>query len=320
MTDINRIDLNLLRVFDLLMTEGSVSRVAVQLKLSQSTISHALARLRRQFQDELFLPVHGGVAPTEQARAMAPVIRQAMLLLDQGLNRRPVYNPAESQQKFRLAGGDYVELMLLPVLMEQLEQNAPEIRVELESLKASDYARELESGEVDLVIGFEQPDHLSHRLRHSFFLDEELVVVSSTPLTKAFSPVTAEQIQSLKFIYPSNWGHSQALMDQWCQQQGIERNIAVRVTGFVAVPRLMQKLDMVTVLPSAVAKYYQRCFNFTWHPLANTHLTYRHQLAWHPLKDSDPGLLWLRKQILEAAKIISPESGLSCTCDPLSSQ
>ena len=241
MTDINRIDLNLLRVFDLLMTEGSVSRVAVRLNLSQSTVSHALARLRRQFHDELFLPVHGGMAPTEQARAMAPVIRQAMLLLDQGLNRKPVYNPADSTQKFRLAGGDYVELMLLPLLMERLEQHAPGVRIELESLKASDYARELESGEVDLVIGFEQPDHLSHRLRQSFFLEEELVIVSSTPLAQCFAPVSADQIQSLKFIYPSNWGHSQMLMDQWCQQTGLERDIAVRVTGFVAVPRLMQK-------------------------------------------------------------------------------
>ena len=307
MIDINRIDLNLLRVFDLLMIEGSVSRVAMKLNLSQSTVSHALARLRRQFHDPLFVSVRSGMQPTEQARVMAPVIRQAMLLLDQGLNRIPGYNPADSYQKFRLAAADCIELILFPLLMERLEERAPGVTIELESLKAGDYIRELENGEVDLVIGFERPSHLSQRLMHSVFLEEELVIVSANPIDHSNGFVSAEQMQSLAFIYPSNWGHSQMLVDKWCHKQGFERNVSIRVAGFVAVPRLMQKLNKVAVLPSAVARYYQRHFDFHWYPIDKTQLSYQHQLAWHPLKNSDPGLVWLREQILAVADDIVSE-------------
>ena len=298
MTDIHRIDLNLLRVFDLLMIEGSVSRAATRLCLSQSTVSHALSRLRRQFKDELFIPVHGGMAPTERAQSVAPIIRQAMLLLEQSVTQKPVFNPATSTRTFRIAGGDYIELMLIPTLMEYLSRHAPYIRIELEGLKASDYLRELESNELDLVIGFKNPQHLSSKLKHCNFLQEELVIASAQPLTDGSSWLTPEILKNLSFIYPSNWGHSQSLMDQWCKQQGIQRKIAITVPGFLALPPLMEKTGAVAALPCAAAKYYEEGMGFYWYRMSQTELNYHHQMAWHPLKDSDPGLQWFRQTIL----------------------
>nr|MDT0252957.1 LysR family transcriptional regulator [Endozoicomonas sp.] len=308
MSDLNRIDLNLLRVFDLLITEGSVSRVAKRLHLSQSTISHALSRLRRQFKDDLFLPVHGGMAPTEHAKRIAPFIRQAMLLLEQGVNSTQAFEPASSSAKFRIAGGDYIELVLLPVLMERIIQQAPSIQIEIESLKPTDYARELESRLIDIVIGFDKPVHLATQLKSSCFLTEQLVIVAPKPITEPFvedrGTITADTIKALKFIYPSNWGHSQVLMDEWCKKNGVDRTIAITVTGFVAVPILMAKLNLVTALPSAIARYYQQQFDFSWYPIAPGELTYRHQLAWHPLRDKDPSLVWLKQQIIAAAETV----------------
>ncbi|USE38245.1 LysR family transcriptional regulator [Endozoicomonas sp. SCSIO W0465] len=182
MSDLNRIDLNLLRVFDLLMIEGSVSRVAQKLHLSQSTISHALSRLRRQFNDDLFVPVYGGMAPTEQAKLISPLVRQAMLLLEQSINSKPVFEPARSKARFRLAGGDYVELVLLPVLMERIARLAPEITIEIEGLKATDYARELDSGTIDLVIGFETLGRLAKSLKTASIMTEQLVVIAPEPI------------------------------------------------------------------------------------------------------------------------------------------
>lgn len=304
MSDLNRIDLNLLRVFDLLMLEGSVSRVAQKLHLSQSTISHALSRLRRQFNDDLFIPVYGGMAPTEQAKLISPLVRQAMLLLEQSINSTPIFEPSQSKAKFRLAGGDYVELVLLPVLIEQIAQLAPDIKIEIEGLKATDYSRELESGAIDLVIGFEMLGRLAKSLKTASIITEQLVVIAPNPIDNTQEVITVDSMRSLKFIYPSNWGHSQALMDEWCQQQGVERHIAIKTSGFVAVPVLMEKLGLVTALPSAIARYYEQQFGFIYYPIASSELTYRHLLAWHPLRDKDPSLLWLRQQIIKAAEII----------------
>ena len=304
MSDLNRIDLNLLRVFDLLMIEGSVSRVAQKLHLSQSTISHALSRLRRQFNDDLFIPVYGGMAPTEQAKLISPLVRQAMLLLEQSINNIPVFEPADSQVTFRLAGGDYVELILLPILMEQISKLAPDIKIEIEGLKATDYARELESGALDLVIGFDTLGRLAKSLKTTSILTEQLVLIAPKSVVNIQDAVTAETMKSLKFIYPSAWGHSQALMDEWCLQQGIERNIIIKTSGFVAVPVLMEKLGLVTALPSAIARFYEQQYGFIYYPIANSELTYRHLLAWHPLRDKDPSLAWLKQQIISAAETI----------------
>ncbi len=304
MSDLNRIDLNLLRVFDLLMIEGSVSRVAQKLHLSQSTISHALSRLRRQLDDDLFIPVYGGMAPTEQAKLISPLIRQAMLLLEQSINSTPIFEPAESQVKFRLAGGDYVELILLPILMEQIAQLAPNIKIEIEGLKATDYARELESGALDLVIGFDTLGRLAKSLKTTSILTEQLVLIAPKSVANIQDAVTADTMKSLRFIYPSAWGHSQALMDEWCLQQEIERNISIKTSGFVAVPVLMEKLGLVTALPSAIARFYEQQYGFIYYPIANNELTYRHLLAWHPLRDKDPSLVWLKQQIITAAKMI----------------
>lgn len=213
------------------MIEGSVSRVAERLHLSQSTISHALSRLRRQFNDDLFIPVYGGMAPTEQAKLISPFIRQAMLLLEQSINSTPVFEPAESKAKFRLSGGDYVELVLLPILLEQIAQLAPDIKIEIEGLKATDYSKELESGAIDIVIGFETLGRLAKSLKTSSILTEKLVIIAPKSVAGFQDMVTADSMKSLKFIYPSNWRHSQALMDEWCLQQGIERNIAINTSG-----------------------------------------------------------------------------------------
>ena len=304
MRDLNRIDLNLLRVFDLLMTEGSVSRTANILHLSQSTVSHALSRLRRQFNDDLFVPVYGGMAPTDHARLISPSIRQAMLLLEQSLTSTTEFLPKDSETTFRIAGGDYVELIVVPPLMEHITRHGPNIKLEIEDLKASDYSQELESRHIDLVIGFEKSGRISKNLKSLKFLSEQLVLVSPHPLSSITNTVTADAIRSLKFIYPSIWGHSQALMDEWCRQHDIERNIAVRTTGFLPVPELMQRLGLVTVLPAAVAEYYTQKLGFSWYRIEDRELSYQHLMAWHPLRDKDPGLVWLRKQLLHAALAI----------------
>ena len=146
--------------------------------------------------------------------------------------------------------------------MERLLKVAPNVHIELQGLSASDYLRELESGDIDLVIGFERPSHLSGKLCMTPFLEEQLVVVSASPMSSSNARLSAHELESRPFIYPSNWGHSQKLIDQWFKRQKAKRNIPVTVTGFLAVPRLMQKIDAITALPSAVADYYQSCFGF----------------------------------------------------------
>ena len=119
------IDLNLLVVFDRLVQDGRVSRVAESLGLSQPAVSNALRRLRDLLDDELFLRTPAGMAPTPYALQLAGPVAQALRGLQGALNVRASFDPATSERCFTLAMTDVGEIYFLPVLMDVLAREAP---------------------------------------------------------------------------------------------------------------------------------------------------------------------------------------------------
>jgi len=145
---LSRLDLNLLTVFDMLMQERNVTRAAERLHLSQSTVSHALGRLRTALDDPLFVMSRREMMPTERAKALASPVRQALAMLEQGLRQAKGFDPASARRIFRIATPGSVEHGLVPVLVEWMVQQAPHCRLEVCELADSDYERELGPGEL----------------------------------------------------------------------------------------------------------------------------------------------------------------------------
>ena len=108
--DIKDIDLNLLIIFQQLLQERRVSAVAVNLGLSQPTISNALNRLRQQLGDELFLRTSKGMEPTSYAMQLAEPIGYALSIIHETLNQRTGFDPASSQRKFIVGMNDIGEI------------------------------------------------------------------------------------------------------------------------------------------------------------------------------------------------------------------
>lgn len=146
-------DLNLLRVFDALMREQNVSRAAERLALSQPAVSNALNRLRELLDDPLLVRVGRSMQPTPRAQALETPIRAALQQLEQSLSAGDVFDPASSRQHFSIAVTDYVELICMPRLLEQLSQQAPGMRIDIRHLSPSLPAEALDKGELDLVLG-----------------------------------------------------------------------------------------------------------------------------------------------------------------------
>ncbi|WKE65363.1 LysR family transcriptional regulator [Gallaecimonas kandeliae] len=295
--DMSRLDLNLLKVFDTLMLCRSVSEAARQLHLSQSTVSHALARLRDQLGDPLFVAGRSGMQPSPRAQALAPAFRQALTLVDDALAQAPAFDPASSERRFTLAAGSYVDMVLLPPLMAALMAKAPGVSLRLRVLGQSDYEQELERGELDLVLGFNEPAHLSPRLEQQPLVTESVSLLSGRPLAAP----TPAKLGSLQYIYPSDWGHSQLLLDHWLQGHGIQRQIRLQVPDFQAIPGVLASTELVVVVPSAVAGLYARQHGLHAYPLAASGLSFTQVMAWHPRFAQDPGLHWLKEQILDVA-------------------
>jgi DNA-binding transcriptional LysR family regulator len=145
------LDLNLLRVFDALAEEGSVTRTGVRLGLTQSAVSHALGRLRHILDDELFVRGPDGMRPTARALEIAPRLRQGLDQLQHALTPA-AFVPAETQRRFTIAASAYITTTLMPILVDMLRREAPNAEIRLRPVNPT-IGEDIQTGRVDVAIG-----------------------------------------------------------------------------------------------------------------------------------------------------------------------
>ena len=148
------IDLNLLVIFQQLLQERRVSAVAVNLGLTQPTVSNALNRLRQQLGDDLFLRTSKGMEPTAYAMQLAEPIGYALAAIQETLNQNTRFDATTSQRKFIVGMSDIGEIYFLPALMKILAQVAPGISVATIRTTGANLADDMEAGRVDMAIGW----------------------------------------------------------------------------------------------------------------------------------------------------------------------
>jgi len=288
-----RLDLNLLAVFDMLMQERNVTRAAERLHLSQSTVSHALGRLRVALDDPLFVMSRREMMPTERAKALAGPVRQALAMLEQGLRQAKGFDPASARRIFRIATPGSVEHGLVPMLVERLHRLAPHCRLEVCELADSSYERELEKGELDLVIGFAGANHLSPRLWREDWFNNPLVCLSplGSNLPDVLTPI---ELVSRPHINTSSWGHSQAMVELWLARFGVERELGVRLPSFMAVPALMATGRYLVVVPEMIGRHFCRYYPLRMHQL-DPAIPIVYLMAGHPLTAHDEAIGWFKR-------------------------
>ena len=120
----NQLDLNLLRVFDALLDERSVTRAGDRLRLSQSAVSHALGRLRLTLDDELFVRRSTGMEPTPRALEIGPALHTALLQMQTALAPAG-FDPATTERRFTISAGPYGCAVLMPLVVHTLQEQAP---------------------------------------------------------------------------------------------------------------------------------------------------------------------------------------------------
>jgi hypothetical protein len=118
--DIKHFDLNLLRVFDALLTEGQVTLAGKKLNRSQNTVSAALNRLRDAFEDPLFVRAGRRMEPTAKAKALSNSVQEALHQVGRALAAR--FDPSTARRDFRILGTDYVSVLLIPRLMAKIRE------------------------------------------------------------------------------------------------------------------------------------------------------------------------------------------------------
>jgi DNA-binding transcriptional LysR family regulator len=144
------LDLNLLRVFDALLDERSVTRAGDRLGLTQSAVSHALGRLRHVFDDPLFTRRAGGIEPTPRALEIGPGLHTALAHLQDALSP-PGFDPLTTERRFTLAAGPYACTIVAPPLLERLRRAAPRIELQIDA-HGPNLHENLDTGRIDAAI------------------------------------------------------------------------------------------------------------------------------------------------------------------------
>ena len=149
---IGRVDLNLYVVFDAIYSEGSITRAASKLNLTQPAVSHALSRLREVYQDALFVRRGNRMVPTPQARSMVQSVREALLQLQTTLTSPQAFDPASTQKQVSLSMRGVAESLLLSELVVHLERLAPLMQLSSVRVQRREMESELAGGRLDFAL------------------------------------------------------------------------------------------------------------------------------------------------------------------------
>ncbi|MCX2980845.1 LysR family transcriptional regulator [Halieaceae bacterium IMCC14734] len=295
--NLRAIDLNLLTVFDAVITEGNVTRAAEKIGMSQPAVSIAIARFRHIAKDELFERTGRGVKPTPRALQLAAPIRRALDMVSGALEQAAEFNVAASERTFNLVLGDYGELALLPRLIQSLQEHDSDIRLRTLSAAGMDLKKEMHFGNVDLHVWVTPMDDAELISQQAGTTEEVCLVRRDHPTVKnTLSLKQYAALEHLVFELPGGYGPS--IIDRELWAHGLKRKHRVSVHSFFNVPRILSSTDLVCSMPMQIAKSFAEV-----HPLKIVKFPLERKLpvffTWHSSNDNDPGHIWLREHLMD---------------------
>jgi DNA-binding transcriptional LysR family regulator len=297
--DLRAVDLNLLKVFDAILTEGAVTRAGNKIGLSQPAMSAALVRLRDLFEDRLFVRTPGGMEPTARARELAGPIQRALREIEDTLRNSPEFDPSRARRTFVVGMTEYAEIALVEKLTELLRQQGDSIDLRLRSIAMVEYLDLLDDGGIDAFVGY--ADRVPPRLLSTSLLQDPLVLLARRghPIFK--TPIGIEDLVRWPQILVSPTGEARGAVDPILRQHGVERRVAMTVGSYLGIPLALQSSDLTSNVPQHIAARLSKVL-----PLRSAPLPFRHivasTLVWHSRNDTDRAQVWLRRLIREAAQ------------------
>lgn len=297
MKRLSEVDVNLLVLFDLLYQEQNTQRVALRLGITQPAVSHALKRLRRMLDDELFERTSSGLRPTPLATRLHPPVAQALVQLQTALNRPDDFDPATSERTFNLAMTDIGEIIFLPRLLEHLARKAPGIRLSTLRSHEQDLKREMENGRIDLAVG------LIPQLGAGFY-QQGLFVQRYVCLMRKDHPLAASDFGVEEFMAATHAvvvarGTGHGIVEEQLARAGIQRPVRLELPHFAAVPYIISGSDLVVTVTDKLAEATRERFGLEVreHPQPFPEIPIN--LFWHRRYHQDAGNRWLRALCFE---------------------
>lgn len=304
------LDLNLLRVFDEVMAERSLTRAARNLSLTQPAVSNALRRLRETLGDELVQRSGHGMAPTPRALAIWPAVRDSLQQLQESLAPSE-FEPATANSTFVLAMADATAAELIPGLVDTLEQEAPGVSARVIPLTTRDPRRLLDEESCDLAVGHFPSvlADLTARAQsgeptpffHKRLYDGEYVCVMRKDHPLASGPFTLNRFCAARHMLVSFSGRPYGFIDESLASLGRERQVVLTVNQFFTAGRVVANSNLLTVLPRHFVGVTGIADQLVLRPLPFDVSPVHVDAVWHRRSQQRSAHVWLRQALERAA-------------------
>ncbi|TAL71257.1 MAG: LysR family transcriptional regulator [Burkholderiaceae bacterium] len=299
--NLTSIDLNLLVAFDALAREHNVTLAADRVGLSQPAMSNALARLRRKFNDPLFVRTTAGMQPTPYAQGLAGPIARACELLESALGIDAGFDPASANKLFTFYLSEVGELVFLPKLLLGLHNLAPGVSVRVRRAPEKGLQDVMAAGDGDLAIGI-FPNLKSGFYQQRLYGDKFVCIVRHDhPVIRASLSLDQYVATPHAVVASTGTGHDTAL-EQILWKQRLRRQIAVSVPDFLVLPTIVEQSDAIATIPSRMAAALQghRNLRVLESPIKFPRIEIRQH--WHERYHHDAANKWLREFVVQLLK------------------
>lgn len=295
--NLNELDLNLLRVFQAIYLERSISKAASRLGVSQPAVSKSLKRLRDFTGDTLFYASGRGVAPTKTAMALAVPVNHALDTVERSLASLRGFDPTTSTRTFRVGVNDLINPILVPALVGVVSREAPGTRLEFVQQSVDGPKEALIRGELDtgFLPGFLVDDTICSDAvwREKF----TLIVAKSHPVAR-HNELSLDALKGLRFTMQTHARNMTAYVDGLFREVGVNRVTSTYVSDIQSVYALVAVSDLAAIVGQNTLEFYNRDDSLASFDLPIELPEIEAHIGWNPTSDADDGHRWLRTHIL----------------------
>lgn len=293
---INDINLNLLKVFLVLMQERSVTLAAQKMFITQPAVSSSLNQLRELFNDELFIRGRGQIIPTQKAYDVFPLIKQSVSDIGAIIFSTAEFEYKTSTRIFKIAMTDYMEFVLLPSICAYIDEHAPNISLEIVNFR--EFIPELfENGKLELGIGLDRK--LPKEFASEFLFDDGFLCIANKYNPILSKPWTLETYLDADHIASNTTIYNGAItrIELALQKLELTRKIKIKTSNILPSFQIVANSSLIGTFSKNVVTKFAPLYNLEYLLPPFDIPKISSVQVWHRQNSNDPGLLWLRKII-----------------------
>jgi DNA-binding transcriptional LysR family regulator len=299
--DLRRVDLNLLVVFDMLMSERHVGRAAQRLNVSQSAVSHALGRLRELFGDPLFARHPKGIEPTKRSLALGPQVADVLSRARAVLVSSPAFNP-DRPHRFTIGHTDG-SIPILIALMNRLRTSAPKVELQVRRVDADGVVAALDRQDLDLALALRLVSRPAARISRVPAYTIRYVCLARTghPALRR-RRLTPEEFAALPHLAISPRGERTNRVDDLLTEAGLRRNTVMSIPHFLAAPLIVASTDLVAIIDEAIARLFAAQVGLATFEVPGRLPPVTIDILTAAVRTEEAALKWLRDQCLDVSR------------------